>query len=194
MNVIRTITPRELDQLRSSEGRIELIDVRTPVEYRGKHVTYAVNAPLDSLDPAAIMAARNGWSAAPLYVICHKGNHSRVACERFMGAGFENVVSVEGGTVAAAEQGLPLKHGKKAISLECQVRISAGFLVILGVVLGFYWGPYATLLSAFVGAGLMYAGFTDSCPMALWLAKMPWNRIRGSCGGQIEKGEAACCS
>jgi len=35
-------------------------------------------------------------------------------------------------------------------------------------------GFYA--LSAFVGAGLLFAGLTDWCGMAMLLAKMPWNR------------------
>jgi hypothetical protein len=30
-------------------------------------------------------------------------------------------------------------------------------------------------LSAFVGAGLVFAGITDCCGMRLLLAKLPWN-------------------
>jgi hypothetical protein len=31
-------------------------------------------------------------------------------------------------------------------------------------------------LSAFVGAGLVFAGITDFCGMGLLLARMPWNK------------------
>jgi hypothetical protein len=71
---------------------------------------------------------------------------------------------------------LPVVRGKKAISLERQVRIVAGFLVLLGAVLAMTIHPYFAGLSAFVGAGLMFAGITDTCGMAMMLARMPWNQ------------------
>ncbi len=68
-------------------------------------------------------------------------------------------------------------RGKKAISLERQVRIVAGSLVLLGVGLSFVH-PAFLALSAFVGAGLAFAGVTDTCGMGLLLARMPWNQVR----------------
>jgi len=62
------------------------------------------------------------------------------------------------------------------MGLERQVRIAAGALVALGVLVGAAWHPAGYLLSAAIGAGLMYSGATNSCGMALVLAKMPWNR------------------
>ena len=136
----------------------------------------ARNVPLDQLDPKALMQARNGSNGEPLYVICKSGGRSRQACEKFVQAGFTNVVNVEGGTMACIEAGLPVVRGKKAISLERQVRIAAGSLVLVGgdrIVLvpsGLIW------LSAFVGAGLVFAGITDTCGMGMLLARMPWNQ------------------
>jgi hypothetical protein len=63
------------------------------------------------------------------------------------------------------------------MSLERQVRIAAGTLVLTGVALGWFVHPYLYGLSAFVGAGLIVAGITDTCGMGLMLAKMPWNRV-----------------
>ena len=128
---VTTISPASL---RSSARRskIDLIDVRTPVEYREVHVEFARNVPLDQLDPAALMQARNGCQDEPLYVICRSGSRGQQACEKFLNAGFTNVVNVEGGTMACVEAGLPVVRGKKAISLERQVRIAAGSLVLLG--------------------------------------------------------------
>jgi rhodanese-related sulfurtransferase len=191
---IRTIPPGELDRLRRSGAPVELIDVRTPAEYREIHVEYAMNSPLECLDPKAVKASRDGSQDKPLYLICRRGKQSLEACNRFLECGFENVVSVEGGTLACAEQGLPVKRGRKAISLECQVRITAGLLVLLGVLLGLSISPYFTLLSALVGGGLVYAGLTDRCPMAKWLAKMPWNQVRCSATGDCaEQATASCC-
>ena len=87
------------------------------------------------------MQARNGSKDEPLYLICRSGSRGRQACEKFLAAGFTNVVNVEGGTLACVEAGLPVVRGKKAISLERQVRIAAGSLVLLGVLLGWLVHP-----------------------------------------------------
>ncbi len=172
-----TIGPRELDARRQSGDPVELIDVRTPVEYREVHCPFARNVPLSGLDPAAVMNARNGAADAPLYVICKSGSRGRQACEKFLAAGYANVVNVAGGTSAWVDSGLPVNRGKAAVSLERQVRIAAGSLVLLGAVLGYVVDPYFIGLSAFVGAGLMFAGITDTCGMGMLLARMPWNRV-----------------
>lgn len=176
---ITTISPRKLQELRHSGEPVELIDVRTPVEFREVHAEGARNVPLDTLDPAGVMADRNGSAARPLYVICRSGSRAKQACEKFTAAGYTDVVNVEGGTQAWDQAGLPVVRGKKAISLERQVRIAAGFLVLAGAVLAMTVHPWFAGLSAFVGAGLMFAGITDTCGMAMVLAKMPWNQVRG---------------
>ena len=180
---VGTIGPRDVAAKRQGGEAVELIDVRTPVEYREVHCPFARNVPLSDLDPKAVMTARSGTAGAPLYVICKSGSRGRQACEKFLSAGYANVVNVEGGTSAWAECGLPVNRGRKAISLERQVRIAAGTLVFLGAVLGYFIGPYFIGLSAFVGAGLVFAGVTDTCAMGLMIARMPWNRV-GETGGQ----------
>ena len=174
---VPTISPRQLHEL-CNAGKIDLLDVRTPVEYRELHVAVARNVPLDKLDPAAVMQARNGSKEEPLYVICRSGSRGRQACEKFLAAGFPNVVNVEGGTLAWAECGLPVVRGRKAISLERQVRIAAGSLVLLGALLGWLVHPAFVGLAAFVGAGLVFAGITDTCGMGMLLARMPWNQVK----------------
>src|SRR5215471_7242514 len=177
---VTSITPRQLADLCKS-GEIDLLDVRTPVEFRELHAVHARNLPLDRLDPVTLMQARNGSKDEPLYVICRSGSRGRQACEKFLSAGFSNVVNVEGGTLACVEVGLPVIRGKKAIALERQVRIAAGSLVLLGVALGFFAHPALFGLSAFVGAGLVFAGITDTCGMGMVLARMPWNnRLEGT--------------
>ncbi len=176
MNTPTTITSQQLTELRKSGTHVDLLDVRTPVEYREVHVEFARNVPLDQLDPEAIMQARNGSRDVPLYIICKSGKRGENACKMFRQAGFENVVNVEGGTMACEQTDLPLVRGKKTISLERQVRIAAGSLVLVGAVLGWLVHPGFIGLSAFVGAGLIFAGVTDTCGMGMMLAKMPWNR------------------
>lgn len=188
---ITTISPPQLSQLVQAGESIELIDVRTPVEFREVHVSFAKNVPLDQLDPASFTAGR-AESKQPLYVICRSGSRGQQACDKFAAAGFTNVVNVEGGTQAWDQAQLPVVRGQKAISLERQVRIAAGALVLAGV--GLSWlSPYAIGLSAFVGAGLMFAGITDTCGMGMILARMPWNRV-SSTSPQIPGSSDAPCS
>ncbi|MEZ6141920.1 MAG: rhodanese-like domain-containing protein [Zavarzinella sp.] len=181
MDVV-TISPQELAAKKNAGQNVEVIDVRTPVEFREMHCTFARNVPLSDLDPKAIVAERNGNADQPLYLICRSGSRGKQACEKFLAAGLTNVVNVEGGTMAWAECGLPVNRGKKAISLERQVRIAAGALVLIGAVLGYLVSPYFIGLSAFVGAGLMFAGITDTCGMGMMLARMPWNKVAGKAG------------
>ena len=174
---MKTITPAELDSIHASGEPVDLIDVRTPLEFREVHVSYARNIPLDSIgDQKALGQMTDGRT---LYVICHTGGRSAKACEMLTKSGYNNVVSVEGGTSAWDAQGLTVVRGKKAISLERQVRIAAGALVLAGVVLGFAIHPAFFGLSGFVGAGLMFAGITDTCAMGMMIAKMPWNQLKG---------------
>ena len=177
---VQTITPRELEDLRRQGRSVELIDVRTPVEYREVHADAARSVPLDGLDPRAVMEACNGTKHEPLYLICRSGSRGSQACEVFHAAGFSNVVNVEGGTLAWEQAGLPVVRGKKAVSLERQVRIAAGSLVVLGTALGAFVHPAFLGLAAFVGAGLVFAGMTDTCGMGMILARMPWNLVKES--------------
>ncbi len=171
---MRSIDARRLAEIRR-EQNVELIDVRTPVEFREVHAEGARNVPLDSLDADAIAASRNGNADLPLYVICRSGARGAKAAEQLTRAGLRDVINVEGGTMAWEQAGLPVRRGKKAISLERQVRIAAGFLVLAGTVAGTF-NPYLLVIPGFVGAGLMFAGITDTCGMGMLLAKMPWNR------------------
>ena len=99
-----------------------------------------------------------------------------MAAEIFQQTNTQKVFVVEGGTDLWHEQGLPVEKGTSAISLERQVRITAGTLVFLGTLLGVFINYYFLIIPGFVGAGLVFAGVTDTCGMALLLARMPWNR------------------
>lgn len=161
-----------------------MLDVRTPAEFGEIHVEYARNAPLESLNPQKVMAQRNGQASAPLYLICKAGSRSAKACEQFIAQGFSNVISISGGTQACEQAGLPVVRGRKAISLDRQMRIVAGSLILIGAALGWLVHPGFFGLCAFIGAGLVFAGVTDVCPMAMMIARMPWNQVGG--------GSAAC--
>jgi rhodanese-related sulfurtransferase len=168
---VATISPCELAALIDRGEVNKIIDVRTPAEFREVHVPQAQNVPLDSVNRDAV-----GETTRPTYFICQAGGRSAKACQKVIDAGITNVVSVDGGTKAWAEAGLPVVRGTKTISLERQVRIAAGSLVLTGAALAWGGHPYFLGLSAFVGAGLVFAGVTDTCGMGMLLARMPWNK------------------
>jgi len=178
---IQTVPAGEVFRLRQTCSPPEIIDVRTPAEYAQIHADGARSVPLDRLDPVALMSSRTGQTGQPLYVICKAGGRAAKACETFHAAGYADVVSIEGGTAAWEAAGLPVIRGtRRVISLERQVRIGAGSLVLLGVVLGWLVHSAFFGLAAFVGAGLVFAGLTDWCGMGMLIARMPWNRSGAS--------------
>jgi rhodanese-related sulfurtransferase len=173
-----SIDPESLHRLVESGKRVNVIDVRTPAEFQEVHVKIARNVPLDALEPSEFIAQRNGGREDPLYIICGSGNRATQACRRLLEAGFPHVVNVAGGTQAWDQAELPVVRGRRVISLERQVRLTAGGLALLGALLALLVHPWFAVLPAFIGAGLIYSGVTDTCPMGSLLARMPWNQTR----------------
>ncbi|MBN8526750.1 MAG: hypothetical protein J0M02_15560 [Planctomycetes bacterium] len=131
---MRSISVRELHDLMASGGTIDLIDVRTGMEYHGGHAVGARHVALGSLDPAKVMAARAGAQDDPLYIICASGGRSAAACDAFQRAGFSQVVNVEGGTGAWSRAGLPMERDAKAASMGLMKQIGL-LALVAGVVL-----------------------------------------------------------
>jgi rhodanese-related sulfurtransferase len=168
---MNSITPASLP---SADSGALLLDVRTAAEFASLHLPGSVLVPLDRLDPAKVRELMADKSACVL--LCQSGGRARRAAEKLHAAGLDNLLVVEGGVAACAAAGLPVNRGAGMISLERQVRIAAGGLVLVGAVLAWFVHPAWVGLSAFVGAGLIFAGVTDFCGMGLLLARMPWNR------------------
>lgn len=155
-------------------GEVRLIDVRTPLEYGEVHIEGAESMPLDRLRAEAVKGEE-------CVLVCRSGKRAEQAFGKLREAGCEGLRVLEGGMTAWQDAGLPVERGGKVVSLERQVRIAAGLLVLLGVILGTWVHAGFYGLAAFVGAGLTFAGITDWCGMGLLLAKAPWNRRADSC-------------
>ena len=191
--MVATISPATLAELRRKGEKLTLIDVRTPAEFGAVHVDFAHNMPLDRLDAAGVAAIAGD---GPVYVVCKSGGRSRKACEQLLAAGIRDAISVEGGTLACEAAGVPVVRGRPMMSLERQVRIAAGALVATGAALGAFgpaepvnWQAIGLGLAGFVGCGLVFAGVTDTCGMAMLIARMPWNQASGNATGS-----ATACS
>ena len=150
-----------------------LVDIRAADEHAREHIAQARHVPMDSL-------SRNGLPLgdAPAVIFhCRSGNRTQlnaaalgacVACDAYV---------LEGGLDAWKKAGLPVvADASQPLELQRQVQIVAGSLIVLGAVLGATVSPWFHALSAFVGAGLVFAGVSGFCGMARVLMRMPWNR------------------
>lgn len=175
MNPVAPLSPAEARD-RKKAGTVVLLDVRTPAEFRSVHAEGAINVPLDILTPAAVEAATGPLAGRTVAVLCKSGMRAARACAALDGKLSVPHTQVTGGTDAWIAAGLPIARGAAFLPVDRQVRLVAGFLVLAGTLGGIYGDPRLLGLPAFVGFMLMVAGATDFCPMALLLARMPWNR------------------
>ena len=170
----RSVSALQLAEIAESPG-IRLVDVRTPAEFATLRIAGFMNVPFERLNPEALKSTLGLDS--PIYCLCQTGTRSQFVAARLRAAGFRRVVHVDGGTNAWLAEALPVVHGERSvISLERQVRIAAGALVLLGTLAGVFIHPAGYWLAGFIGAGLAYAGVTNFCGMSMLLARMPWNQ------------------
>lgn len=174
-----------------------VIDVRTPTEHQEKHLSRPHDhIPLDQLNPKEFMLKRGLDKDSSVYILCRSGKRAQMAAEKFIAAGYQNAKVIEGGIIACENSGEAVTGSSpegapagyvKVPSLERQVRIAAGALVVTGVLLGSGISSVFYLLAFAVGAGLVYSGVTDKCGLALVLLKAPWNKSSPAPA-------AACCA
>jgi rhodanese-related sulfurtransferase len=173
---MQTISASALANMQQ-QGVVNLIDVRTPAEFGASHAKGATNIPLDRLDPSAL-AYCNGNT---VYFICKSGIRAQKAMEKLAESGFSNMVQVEGGTDAWIDARLPVNKGKQVLGLEQQVRVIVGGMSLLGAGIVMAGQPLGLAIVAAMGAGMIYAGITNNCGMAMLLAKAPWNQNAKAC-------------
>jgi rhodanese-related sulfurtransferase len=164
------------------------IDVRTPQEFEGVHISGARNIPLPDLH-TYVDELKTLSQERPIMLVCRTQNRVKIAYEYLTNNGLTNCEILEGGITAWVDEGKPVIKGQQRISLEGQVRAIAGGVILIGVGLGFTVHSGFFLLPAIVGAGLLHAGLTDSCLMGMLLSKLPLNRIGNSQSVSGKKGD-----
>lgn len=171
---VKSISAMQLSEV-MTRGKVNILDIRTPGEFETLKIAGSINIPLDRLNPAEVMS-RFGPDTA-LYCICQTGTRSQLAASSLRNAGMRQVIHVDGGTNAWVSRGFPVERGaRKVIALDRQMRITAGALIIAGVVIGTLWHPAGYWFAGLIGGGLLYAGLSNTCGMTMALAKMPWNQ------------------
>ncbi len=142
---IRSITPEALYQRMAAGEAVNLIDVRSPREYRSAHVAGARLLPLNTLTKEGVLNGRPSDGDSPVYVICQSGVRSAAACARLAEQGLTNVVNVIGGTRAWQQAGLPVE-GSSGGAAARWFRLGGLLAVVASLILG------STVHSAFLYA------------------------------------------
>lgn len=170
MNQSKTITASAIQS--KNGGRPQIIDVRSAAEFDSGHLPGAVNIPME------FFASRlpDIDLSAPTVLVCQSGTRAGLVCEN-LGHRFQEVAVLEGGTQAWISQGgQVVRTTRSGLSLMSQSLIGAGLFNLIGVLLSTLVHPAWIGISAFVSLGLVVAGSTGFCLMAVLLGKMPWNR------------------
>jgi rhodanese-related sulfurtransferase len=162
-----------------AQNSLHVVDLRTPLECRGEALAGCRELPVQDLNGETFAQLSQDIDAnASIYLLCQSGQRATIAVDKLKGKTARQLVIIEGGLNALKSAGANLiSSDKKVIGLERQVRIAAGFLVLVGVLLGFSVNTAFFGLSGFVGAGLMFAGITNTCAMGMLIARMPWNQV-----------------
>ncbi len=154
-------------------GKVNLIDVREFAEFANGRVNEAKHLPLGEVGKLH----KELDTSEKVFVMCQTGRRSAEAQGILKAVGFNDVVNVRGGIKAWKEAGFGTEKDADAPwEIERQVRLVAGSLVLFGVVFGLILHWSFLLISAFIGAGLMFSALTNSCTMGMILMKMPWNQ------------------
>lgn len=169
---INSLAPHEV-RARLDSGRAILVDIREADEFARSHIAGAHSKPLSGWEQAHL-----GFDpAADVIFTCRSGVRTAGACDRLAARVSSEAFVLEGGVNAWKKAGLPVATDASApLEIMRQVQIAAGTLILIGALLGTFVTPAWFGLSAFVGAGLLFAGISGFCGMARLLMLAPWNR------------------
>jgi rhodanese-related sulfurtransferase len=167
-------TASALFRQKPTHPEFQWVDVRSATEYASGHIPGTVNIPLEQIEARLDDLLPN----VPIVLVCQAGKRARMVAG-LLEPCRKDVSVLEGGTAAWGAAGLPLVVSTKSRwSLERQVRLVAGLLILMALVLAATVHRYWLGLAGFVGLGLTFAGITDLCLMGALLVRLPWNRTR----------------
>lgn len=178
-----TAAPTEVDAATvvdwmTDPDAVTVLDVRSPAEFETTHIVGSYNLPLDLVgEHAAQLAARLDRKVV---LVCQSGVRADQARQRLAATGMDNLHVLKAGVPGFADASGQVVHGRPRWTLERQVRLVAGGLVLAGV-LASRWAPKSVLLAGGIGAGLTASALTDTCTMGRLLSALPHNR-----GAQVD--------
>ncbi len=170
---LEMISPKDAYALVSKNPQVKLLDVRSALEFNETHLKDSINIPIDMLNLKLNSLSQSSQS---YIVFCRTGNRSPMAADMLLQSGISSVKVMEGGITRWQKERLPVIKGQGGVSLERQVRIIAGSLMLLGIILAWLIHWAFIFISVWVAAGLIFAGLTDNCLMGMLLMRLPYNK------------------
>ena len=181
MNNLTIISKEQFYNVQKQSTNLVLIDVRSPMEYQIQHIKDSFNIPLDKISTESVESLLSEHKLAhdeSVYLICKSGKRSKMAQQKLEDSP-GSIICIDGGIDDMTDDNtIQFNEGSsRFLSLERQVRITVGALILNGFILGASVNPAFYSVTAFLGAGLIVSGITDWCGMGLMIAKMPWNKV-----------------
>jgi len=170
---LEMVSPRDALTLSEKEKNIKLLDVRSALEFSERHIKDSINVPIDMLSAKMDDLSKSGQS---YIVLCRSGNRSPMAADMLIQSGIHSVKVLDGGVTRWEKEKLPIIKGEGGVSLERQVRLAAGSIVLCGILLSWFVHWAFIFISVFVSCGLIYSGLSDNCLMGMLLMKLPYNK------------------
>lgn len=158
-------------------GEAVILDVREPAEHASSCIECAESRPLSKISADDVPKE----PGKKVLVHCRSGNRSQTACLKYIETHPEiDFYNLDGGILAWQRAGLETikKSDNSVLPLDRQIQLTVGTMVFIGVILGYFVNVYFLIIPLFFGAGLMFAGLSGTCGLAMLLAKMPWNQLR----------------
>jgi rhodanese-related sulfurtransferase len=150
-----------------------VVDIRDKDEFARERIPHARNVPLAGIGESRLSAQ----GASALIFQCRSGARTAANAAKLAAVADCDAYILEGGLDAWKRANLPVEvDGRQPIEIMRQVQITAGLLVLTGVVLGATVSPAFYVLAGLIGGGLTFSGVTGTCAMATLLRLMPWNR------------------
>jgi len=170
----KSIDASTLKAWEDNHDDLMVIDVRSGAEFDSMHIKGSYHVPLPMLsEHTEEFAAKMGTRVV---LVCQSGNRAEQARKHLDSVGLASASVLSGGVPAYAAAGGNVVRGRGAWALERQVRMTAGSLVLAGVLGSKFISPKLGLIAGGIGAGLTFSAATNSCAMGQMLSKMPWNR------------------
>ena len=174
------------EALRKTLAPQRLIDVRSAAEFAIGHIPGAINVPMEQVE-SRLADVGDG----PVVLVCEAGKRAEIVAGWLEAR--QPVSVLTGGTAAWRQAGNPLVSCTPCRwTLERQVRVAAGLIVLVATLLAAFSNPAWLYLAMFVGAGLTFAGLTNICGMAVLLSSMPWNRDAKPKAAGVTTASAPC--
>lgn len=172
MPIIKSVDPRAASEWLANNEAI-IVDVREPGEYESMHIVGAKLIPIGVVATSELPELKN----KKLIMHCQFGRRGGMACEKLLSMNPAlDIYNLEGGISAWEKEGLHVERSESTvIAIDRQVQITIGSGVLIGLILGYGFNQAFFFISAFFGAGLLYAGISGSCGLAVIMSKMPWN-------------------